>query len=66
MCLEIKLAENWDRRWERPMRSLSARENIIVDKTAGVYTGSRAYHFDGIDVLPLNDFLELLYKGEIY
>jgi hypothetical protein len=28
--------------------------------------GKRAYHFDGIDVLPLNDFLERLYEGEIF
>jgi len=26
----------------------------------------RAYHFDGIDVLPLNDFLERLHEGEIF
>jgi len=28
--------------------------------------GKRAYHFDGIDVLPLNDFLERLHEGEIF
>jgi len=66
VCLEVKLAENWDRRWERPMRSLSAHKNINVDKMAGIYTGKRAYHFDGIDVLPLNDFLERLHEGEIF
>ena len=66
VCLEVKLAENWDRRWERPMRSLSAHENINVDKMAGIYTGKRAYYFDGIDVLPLNDFLERLHEGEIF
>jgi predicted AAA+ superfamily ATPase len=66
VCLEVKLAENWDRRWERPMRSLSAHDNINIDKMAGIYTGKRAYHFDGIDVLPLNDFLERLHEGEIF
>jgi hypothetical protein len=38
----------------------------IVDKMVGIYTGKRAYHFDGIDVLPLNDFLKRLYEGEIF
>jgi len=66
VCLEIKLAKNWDRSWERPMRSLSAHENINVDKMAGIYNGKRAYHFDGIDVLPLNDFLERLHEGDIF
>ena len=42
VCLEVKLAENWDRRSERPMRSLSTHENINVDKMAGIYTGKRA------------------------
>jgi predicted AAA+ superfamily ATPase len=66
VCLEVKLAETWDRRWERPMRSLSTHDNINVDKMAGIYTGKRAYHFDGIDVLPLSGFLERLHEGEIF
>jgi predicted AAA+ superfamily ATPase len=66
VCLEVKLSEKWDRRWERPMRSLNADKNIHVDKMVGIYTGKRAYHFDGIDVLPLNDFLERLYESEIF
>ncbi len=66
VCLEVKLAEKWDRKWERPMRSLSAHKNICVEKMVGIYTGSRAYHFDGIDVLPLIDFLERLHAGQIF
>jgi len=66
VCLEVKLAEKWDRKWERSMRSLRAQKNICVDKMVGIYTGHRAYHFDGIDVLPLTDFLERLHDGEIF
>ena len=66
VCLEVKLAEKWDRKWERPMRSLRAHKNIRVDKMMGIYTGNRAYHFDGIDVLPLTDFLERLHDGQIF
>ncbi len=66
VCIEVKLAESWNRRWERPMRSLSAQKNIYVEKMVGIYTGKRAYHFDGIDVLPLTDFLERLHEGEIF
>ena len=43
VCLEIKLAEKWDRKWERPMRSLSKSDRIHVDKMIGIYTGKRAY-----------------------
>jgi predicted AAA+ superfamily ATPase len=66
VCLEVKLAEKWNRSWERPMRSLYAHKSIHVDKMVGIYTGNRAYHFDGIDVLPLTDFLEHLHEGHIF
>jgi len=66
VCLEVKLAEKWDRKWERAMRSIGAHKDICVDKMVGIYTGNRAYHFDGIDVLPLTDFLERLHEGEIF
>jgi predicted AAA+ superfamily ATPase len=66
VCLEVKLAEKWDRKWERAMRSLSASDRIHVDKMIGIYTGKRAYHFDGLDVLPLKDFLIRLHKGDVF
>ena len=65
-CLEVKMAEKWDRKWERPMRSLSNYSRIHVDKMIGVYTGNRAYHFDGVDVLPVQTFLERLHQGYIF
>jgi hypothetical protein len=39
---------------------------LEAPKMAGIYTGKRAYYFDGIDVLPLNDFLERLHEGKIF
>ena len=66
VCLETKMAEKWDRSWERPMRSLSKSDRIHVDKMIGVYTGTRTYHFDGIDVLPVKDFLHRLHQGDVF
>jgi len=66
VCLEVKMATKWDRRWERPMRSLAGSDRIHVDKMVGIYTGERAYQFDGVDVLPVKDFLEKLHEGEIF
>ena len=68
VCLEVKLAEKWDRRWERPMRSLSDHEGIHVDRMIGVYTGARAYHYDGdgVDVLPVKEFLGQLHHGHVF
>jgi predicted AAA+ superfamily ATPase len=66
VCLEVKMAEKWDRKWERPMRSLGISDRIHVDKMIGIYMGKRAYHFDGLDVLPLKDFLKRLHQGDVF
>ncbi len=66
VCLEVKLAKKWDRRWERPMRSLNDHEGIHVDRMIGIYTGERTYHYDGIDVLPVNEFLSQLHRGQVF
>jgi predicted AAA+ superfamily ATPase len=66
VCVEVKLAEKWDRKWERPMRSLRDRTRINVDKMFGVYTGKRPYHFDGVDVLPVEAFLKQLHEGHVF
>lgn len=64
VCLEVKMAEHWDRRWERPMRSL--KEGMRVDRMIGVYTGARAYHYGDLEVLPVEGFLKSLYRGEVF
>ena len=66
VCLEVKLAEKWNRKWERSMRSLSESGRIQVDKMIGIYTGKRTYHFDGLDVLPVEDFLNQLHQGDVF
>ena len=66
VCLEIRMAEKWDRRWEQPMRSMSSGGQIHVDRMIGIYNGKRAYHFDGVDVLPVAEFLKQLYQGDVF
>lgn len=65
VAIEVKLAEKWDRSWEKPMRSLGATGGVEVERMFGVYGGSRRYEFDGVNVLPVPDFLRALYAGEI-
>jgi hypothetical protein len=48
------------------MRSLAASGGLHVDRMLGVYTGTRTYRFDGVDVLPLGPFLQELAEGRVY
>jgi len=68
VCIETKLAANWRREYEKPMRILSdaGGNRVVVDRMIGVYTGTRSYEFDGISVLPLDRFLAQLHAGEIF
>jgi predicted AAA+ superfamily ATPase len=66
VCIEVKMAETWDRKWEGPMRSLHESDQLQVDKMIGVYLGKRTYHFDGVDVLPVTEFFDQLHNGKIF
>jgi predicted AAA+ superfamily ATPase len=66
VAIEVKLAEKWDRAWDRPMRSLAENTGIRVDRMIGVYCGTRSYFFDGVHVMPVIDFIKALFSGEIF
>jgi predicted AAA+ superfamily ATPase len=66
VCIEVKLADKWKHSWERAMRSLQSSTAIEVDRMIGVYTGQRTYHFNGLDVFPVEEFLKSLYQGNIF
>jgi len=66
VCIEAKMAEKWNHSWEWTMRSLKNSGHIDVDRMIGVYTGQRTYHFNELEVLPVEVFLERLYQGDIF
>lgn len=66
VCIEVKLSDKWKRQWERPMLSLRDSKQLTVEKMFGIYTGKRTYHYGEVHVLPLETFLEELYKGEVF
>ncbi|MEW6365109.1 MAG: AAA family ATPase [Acidobacteriota bacterium] len=66
VCVEVKLAGKWDRRWEQPQRDLAAQSGLRVDRMIGVYTGTRSYSFGEFDVLPVESFLRRLHAGQIF
>ena len=67
VCVEVKLADRWDRRWDAPMRSLAAHpKTVVVDRMFGIYTGTREYSFEGVKVLPVSVFLDRLHSGDVF
>ena len=66
VCMEVKLAAKWNRKWERAMRDLAEMPSITVDRMIGVYMGSEKYHFSGLDVLPVRVFLQELHAGNLF
>jgi predicted AAA+ superfamily ATPase len=66
VAIEIKRAERWERRWNKPMRNLAATSGAKVGRMIGVYCGPRSYRFDDIEVWPVEDFLKALFSGEVF
>lgn len=66
VAIEVKRAEKWNRDWEKPLRSLAAIPGLRVEKSIAVYSGSRTYRFESIDVMPTGAFFEALHRGEIF
>jgi predicted AAA+ superfamily ATPase len=66
VCMEVKMAAKWNRQWEKAMRDFHAQHGIRVERMIGIYTGTRGYHYDGVDVLPVVEFLRQLHQGNIF
>ena len=65
-AVEVKSAERWDRAWDKPMRALAETSGIKVERLIGVYCGPRAYQFDNIKILPMAEFVKVLFAGGIF
>lgn len=66
VCIEVKHSERWHRKWERPLRDMASGKSIEVDRMICVYRGDRRYHFDNIDLLPVQEFLKELHEGLVF
>ncbi len=66
VCIEVKSGRKWDRRWEKPIRSLKERPGIHVKGMYGVYTGNEKLIFDGYHVMPVKEFLSDLHAGKVF
>jgi uncharacterized protein len=66
VAIEVKRSDQWDRAWEKPMRSLAESAGVTLKGMFGVYCGSRSYQFDNVSVLPAADFIKALFAGDVF
>jgi predicted AAA+ superfamily ATPase len=66
IAIEVKRGEKWNREWETPLRSLDKFRGVRLKKRIGVYTGRRSYLFDGVEILPVDEFFNALHDGRIF
>ncbi|MBI4601532.1 MAG: AAA family ATPase [Planctomycetes bacterium] len=66
ICIEVKYAKKWKRGWEKALRDFAGSSRLKVERSLGLYVGEAAYHFDGVDVLPVPRFLDDLFAGKLF
>lgn len=66
VAIEVKLAEKWDRTWERGLADLAGQTEISVERAVVVYGGTRSYTFGKVEGMSVMGFLELLHGGGIF
>lgn len=65
VAVEIKAAREWQRRFARGLKLLRQALPIGPTRTYGVYRGDRRIDIEKTTVLPVADFLDALWKGDI-
>lgn len=63
-ALEIKSAKTWDARWNEALFDLQIKSKNKVNRLVGIYRGNKKLHFKNIEVYPVEQFFDLLSKGE--
>ena len=66
IALEIKSSKKWDRKWEKALHEFTQSKSLKVKGIYGVYLGEKVYNFGDIKILPAEEFLKRLYRGDIF
>lgn len=64
VAVEVKASQRWERRYLRGLRRLRQALGDAV-MCYGVYRGERELTWDGVQVLPVMDFLQRLWNGDV-
>ena len=66
VCVEVKLSDKPARQWTSAMRDLARNPAVVVDRMVVACMAGRATHEDGVDVLPVRQFLAELHAGKLF
>ncbi len=66
ILLEVKNSKKWDFRWSKPMLELKNSNKLEVKKMFGIYRGVEHLNRDGVEIMPVESFFELLHKAKIF
>ncbi len=66
VCVEIKSAKKWDKRWCELSASLAHHDHLSVKSRWGVYRGKEELGIKGMRILPVNEFLKLLFAEKVF
>ncbi len=66
ILIEVKYAKKWDAKWGKKMLDFKLSNKVEVLGMYGIYRGTERLNFVGVDIIPVNTFVELLYQGEIF
>ncbi len=65
MAIEIKASSRWDTRFNRGFRRIREHLPSHAATCYGVYLGERAAAWGDVQVLPVLEFLQRLWNGEV-
>jgi len=64
IAIEVKASRRWQPEWSEPLRLLASQG--VITAAYGIYLGTKRLEQDGVRVLPLGEFSQGLWAGEIF
>ncbi len=66
VALEIKSSKKWDSRWSHSLQTILDSPKSPVYKAVAVYRGKQILTQGKVSIYPVEEFLKLLYSGDIF
>lgn len=66
IAIEFKLGTRWKNEWRQGLSTLTPNKKFFIKKKYVVYTGTSKFETEDITVLGAEEFLEILFKDNIF